>query len=431
MDTYVSKQHDMYFKKLEERLGDRFDLSKVKFNVCNDKITLVCKKCGSERIVILSNALKHNVCCSNIRCKNEAKRLKFEEQGRAKWGDQFDYSKAHTLGDRNVKLEIKCNKCGDTIYQSKQNHLKHKPCCSCWVNPATLTNQEFIDKAKEIHGEKYDYSKVDYKHTNIPVNLKCNRCGTEFLQKPYSHLQGKGCSVCGKKLSIEKHTKGTEKFIKEAIAIHGEDKFDYSRVNYVNTEKKVEIVCIACNKSFMQTPHSHLKGSGCPICNGSISEKEIAWFLLYNNIDFIKEYSIPNSKYYRYRYDFYIPSMNLLVEYDGIQHYIALADWLEPELEKKRERDRRKTQMAIDYGYTLFRIPFSISVPPHVYLANYLKANFKYNVNGTVYKYSIDALKALNYTGDNPAKFLKQYKVKYKLPKLYAPLSSNRYSKAG
>ena len=285
----------MYFKKLEERLGDRFDLSKVKFNVCNDKITLVCKKCGSERIVILSNALKHNICCSNIRCKNEAKRLKFEEQGRTKWGDQFDYS----------------------------------------------------------------------------------------------------------------------------------------RVNYVHTEKKVEIICRACNKCFMQTPHSHLKGSGCPICNGSISEKEIAWFLLYNNIDFIKEYSIPNSKYYRYRYDFYIPSMNLLVEYDGIQHYIALADWLEPELEKKRERDRRKTQMAIDYGYTLFRIPFSISVPPHIYLANYLKANFKYNVNGTVYKNSIDALKALNYTGDNPAKFLKQYKVKYKLPKLYAPLSSNRYSKAG
>lgn len=366
MDTYVSKQHDMYFKKLEERLGDRFDFSKVKFNVCNDKITLVCKKCGSERIVILSNALKHNVCCSNIRCKNEAKRLKFEEQGRAKCGDQFDYSKAHTLGDRNVKLEI-----------------------------------------------------------------KCNRCGAEFLQKPRSHLQGKGCSVCGKTLSIEKHTKGKEKFIKEAIALHGEDKFDYSRVNYVRAEKKVEIICRACNKSFMQTPHSHLKGSGCPICNGSISEKEIAWFLLYNNIDFIKEYSIPNSKYYRYRYDFYIPSMNLLVEYDGIQHYIALADWLEPELEKKRERDRRKTQMAIDYGYTLFRIPFSISVPPHVYLANYLKANFKYNVNGTVYKNSIDALKALNYTGDNPAKFLKQYKVKYKLPKLYAPLSSNRYSKAG
>ena len=98
---------------------------------------------------------------------------------------------------------------------------------------------------------------------------------------------------------------------------------------------------------------------------------------------------------------------------------------------EERLGDRFDLSMAIDYGYTLFRIPFSISVPPHVYLANYLKANFKYNVNGTVYKYSIDALKALNYTGDNPAKFLKQYKVKYKLPKLYAPLSSNRYSKAG
>ena len=154
----------MYFKKLEERLGYRFNLSKVKFNFCTDKITLVCKKCGSERIVILSNALKHNVCCSNIRCKNEAKRLKFEEQGRAKWGDQFDYSKAHTLGDRNVKLEIKCNKCGDTKYNVNGTVYKYS------IDALKALNYTGDNPAKFL--KQY---KVKYKLPKLYAPLSSNR----------------------------------------------------------------------------------------------------------------------------------------------------------------------------------------------------------------------------------------------------------------
>lgn len=158
------------------------------------------------------------------------------------------------------------------------------------------TTDEFAKRAKEIHGNKYDYSKVEYVNNITKVCIICPIHG-EFLQTPKSHLNGCGCYECArekwgktnklrkkigentirtKKISKRKINNDnkekyaiktpvdTNTFIEEARKIHG-DKYGYSKVEYTNSHTKI---CIICPKhgEFYQTPSQHLKGHGCDKC---------------------------------------------------------------------------------------------------------------------------------------------------------------------
>jgi len=118
--------------------------------------------------------------------------------------------------------------------------------------------KRFIIKAKEIHNNKYDYSKVEYVNAHTKVCIICPIHG-EFWITPNSHLNGNGCAKCA---SNKKMT--TEEFIKRAKLIHG-DKYDYSKVEYVNAHTKVCIIC-PIHGEFWTTPSNHLRERGCPKC---------------------------------------------------------------------------------------------------------------------------------------------------------------------
>jgi len=125
------------------------------------------------------------------------------------------------------------------------------------------TTEEFIEKAKKIHGDKYDYSKVKYINNHIKVEIKCKEHGI-FFQRPNGHLRGSECIKCGlNKISNIKRS-NREEFIEKAIKVHG-NKYDYSKVNYINNCTIVEIIC-PYHGSFNQTPNSHLMGQNCRNC---------------------------------------------------------------------------------------------------------------------------------------------------------------------
>ena len=126
-----------------------------------------------------------------------------------------------------------------------------------------LTTEEFIEKARKIHGDKYDYSKVNYIDSHTKVCIVCPEHG-EFWQIPNEHLKSIGCPMCGMKIKKEKLTLTTEEFIEKARKIHG-DKYDYSKVEYVNTRTKVCIICPE-HGEFWQKPMNHLMGNGCKKC---------------------------------------------------------------------------------------------------------------------------------------------------------------------
>lgn len=126
-----------------------------------------------------------------------------------------------------------------------------------------VTFDVFIERANAIHKGKYDYSKVDYVNTRISVEIICPVHGS-FYQKPFKHIQGQGCPDCRKNANVTQ-----DAFIERARYIHN-DKYDYSRVKYVNMRTPIEIIC-PIHGSFFQMPSKHIKegkckAQGCPEC---------------------------------------------------------------------------------------------------------------------------------------------------------------------
>jgi Zn finger protein HypA/HybF involved in hydrogenase expression len=127
------------------------------------------------------------------------------------------------------------------------------------------TLEEFINDSIKKHGNKFDYSKVVYKHSKEYVEIGCLICGHWFKQKPSHNLNGRGCPMCARKKQGDTFRLTQEIFLSRCVKTHG-DKYDYSLAEYVQTDKKVKILCKSHNEVFEQTPHEHMKGAGCPSC---------------------------------------------------------------------------------------------------------------------------------------------------------------------
>lgn len=121
-----------------------------------------------------------------------------------------------------------------------------------------LTTQEFIYRARDIHGDKYGYAFSVYQSAHTKVSIHCPEHGV-FEQQANNHLSGIGCPSCSGK---KKHT--CDSFIEKAREVHG-DNYDYSLVRYVSVRQKVSISCLV-HGVFTQKPKSHLSGNGCPGC---------------------------------------------------------------------------------------------------------------------------------------------------------------------
>lgn len=128
---------------------------------------------------------------------------------------------------------------------------------------ARKTTSRFIAEAKAVHGDKYDYSRVEYKSSETKVCIICPEHG-EFWQTPHGHLKGHGCAKCGGVYM------DIDYFKQKASQIHG-DKYDYSKVEYKNSYSPVEIICKR-HGSFWMRPSSHLSGYGCIKC-GTIDSR--------------------------------------------------------------------------------------------------------------------------------------------------------------
>jgi hypothetical protein len=128
---------------------------------------------------------------------------------------------------------------------------------------------KFVGQARVLHGDKYDYSKVEYVNNKVKVCIVCPTHG-EFWQRPDNHLLGKGCRTCGNIITRASRVSTTDKFRNRSVKVHG-DKYDYSKVEYVNAHRKVCIIC-PDHGEFLQEPQHHVKGFGCRACAGSLKK---------------------------------------------------------------------------------------------------------------------------------------------------------------
>ena len=111
-----------------------------------------------------------------------------------KWKGLYDYSKTVYL-NMNTPVTIHCNKHNLDFVQLPRTHLMYSGCPKCYSENYSSNTEEFIEKAKQVHGDRYDYSKVKYEHCATPVTIICPEHG-EFKQLPYEHMRGKGCGIC-------------------------------------------------------------------------------------------------------------------------------------------------------------------------------------------------------------------------------------------
>jgi very-short-patch-repair endonuclease len=216
-----------------------------------------------------------------------------------------------------------------------------------------LTQSEFELKARLTHDDAYQYHN-DYVNNRTKISITCN-CGLEFKQTPAAHLIGQGCPRCcrssGGRLT-------TNSFIDKANDVHG-GIYDYSKVEY---SYNIIPVCIICkdHSEFMQTPHDHLSGCGCPMCKESVGEREVRKVLECNNISYEFQYRFDDCRdSYPLPFDFFIPDMNLLIEYDGIQHYEPVDHFGGLDnLKIVQKRDSIKNKYVKDNGIKLIRIHY-------------------------------------------------------------------------
>ena len=209
--------------------------------------------------------------------------------------DKFDYSEVNYV-NRITKVKIICPKHGE-FFQRPREHLRGNGCTACGIEKNTLRNVKdtkwFIKKAKQVFGDKYDYSKVKYTNSQSKVIIICPKHG-EFSQVAKSHISGRECRECGYDKLSNKFSDNTESFISKAISVHG-DKYDYSKVEYKNTGTKVILICKE-HGEFLQTPNEHLVGSGCIDCAG-IRKKTTEQFIEEAILKHGKKYDYSKSNY--------------------------------------------------------------------------------------------------------------------------------------
>ncbi len=228
--------------------------------------------------------------------------------------------------------------------------------------PKKDTTDEFIEKARKVHGDKYDYSEVDYQGNKKKVKIICPTHGS-FPQTPSVHLGGSGCDTCNREYSYIKMRKSLEDFIQDARKVHG-DRYDYSNVDYQGTNKKVNIICKKHDFEFPQSPANHLKGNGCPICAESKGEKYVANILDNRNIEYVKGKRFEDCRGFcrTLSFDFYLPDYNILIEYDGRQHFKPVNLWGgDDSLKKQQMYDTIKNEYAKRNNIKLIRIPYTLS----------------------------------------------------------------------
>ena len=217
-----------------------------------------------------------------------------------------------------------------------------------------LTQQEFISKSKEIHKNKFDYSKTEFKNVRSKIIIICPNHG-EISIRASNHIHMKqGCDACAR----DKHklTELSPERLENLKRIHN-NKYEYKDLSV--TKGFINIIC-PDHGDFTQYLYFHEYGHGCSECNStSRGEDRIKSFLESHNIQFKRNYEFEDCKRVkRLRFDFYLPEMNMCIEYDGEHHFEENEYFGEGNLDYIRENDRIKNEFCQINNIKMIRIPF-------------------------------------------------------------------------
>lgn len=323
----------------------------------DQKVLFKCKICGHEWEAQARSMLRGlsgcRKCAGSYSYSNEEFLQKLE-----KINPNIEPLDKYTKN--NVKIRLKCKKCGYIWSTTPNKLLSQKTGCPNCAGQVSISNEEFEKKLYEWNPDVELLS--EFKGVDTKVKLKCKKCFHVWEATP-SHLKGgTGCPICARKHLASLYVKSQENFIEEmrkidpTIEIVGQ---------YINTKTKIKCKCRDCGNEWEATPSNLLKFRGCPACSASKGEKFITYYLKENKIDFVPQKRFDDCKDKRtLPFDFYLPSFNMCIEFDGQQHFSPDTYFGESEekakedFENLKRRDKIKDEYCVKNGIALIRIPY-------------------------------------------------------------------------
>ena len=334
-----------FIEKAKQKHGDKYDYGKVEYNGSLEPVCIICPEHGEfwQRPVTHLRGSGCPKCSNKNRGKKSNDTKKIIEKFISIHGDKYDYSKVEYVS-ANEKVCIICPQHGE-FYQLPYSHIKGSGCPKCKAR--NLSKNEVISKCNEVHGNRYDYSKVEYNKLKDKVTIICPEHG-EFYQSMEKHLHGQGCPKCAKEKSVKKIAIRFNEFVLRANKVH-KNKYEYCEEAYNKLKDKVTIICPK-HGEFWQLASDHLNGHGCPRCgnNLSVAEDEI--------IDYIQKL-LPSTKIIHNdrtviapkELDIYIPEKRIAIEYNGLR-------WHSEEYGKDKYYHLNKTLECEKKGIILYQI---------------------------------------------------------------------------
>lgn len=347
--------------------GDTYDYTKSEWNGTSIKITIICKIHGDFQQLATSHIHKKCGCpkCGLLKRSNSQKYTtnEFIERSIEIHGDKYDYSNV-IYQDIQTKVEIICKLHGSFL-QTPSSHINKK--CGCWKCGGTqkYTQNEFLDNAKKVHGDKYDYCCAEYNGCDIPIKIICKIHG-EFYQTYAKHVNAKhGCPKCS-----NQGIWCTSYFIERASHVHNNKYIYDENFDVKNCEISVPIIC-KIHGVFNQSAISHASGYGCPSCGKGFrcSNTQILWLkwmMVRYNID-IQHYfnggerriKITDNKFYYV--DGFCASNNTVYEFNGSYFHgeprlfdlTKINDKLKLSFKKLYQNTIEKEQNLISCGYNV------------------------------------------------------------------------------
>jgi hypothetical protein len=356
-----------FIERSRKTHGDKYDYSKVHQFKQQKKgqVIIICPTHGEFK----QNPFDHYSGSGCQKCSLEwsskVQTIPWEEvlkSFRETHGEQYDYN-SRDYTNSSSQIRITCPKHGEFI-QSVTSHKHGQGCPKCGreriSESLTTPWEEVLKTFREIHNDEYEYTPETYTLLDNPMEMFCKKHG-RFEQIPKNHRNGSGCPECGRERISESLTTPWEEVLKSFREVH-RDEYDYNEETYKRTQEKMEIICRK-HGVFLQTPMTHKQGTGCPVCSSSKGEKEITHILIDLGLEF--EHQRKFKELGRKRFDFYIPSINTIIEYNGIQHYES-KDYFGGEKSFKSlvRNDKMKKQYCLDKGinYEIIRFDEDIQV---------------------------------------------------------------------